>query len=308
MKIKKWIAVCLAETVGLLALTGCSNHQASGAANEISFSLDGISEVAISYDEEHVTFYESDSGRLVIKEYMTENKSRYYGRAEQGGGRISISEGGKPFFKDGFSRWVEVYVPASYRENLTVTTTEGDVDFSALPLSLKALRVDSTAGTVSLNTVEAQNIHLSTTRGRIEADSLKADSIRIDTTSGRFSCENLDGYTAYTTTSGSAEIRSAIGSGDFRASNSGELRVTYTQVTGDLAFYNKNDDICLTLPAGLEFRFEAASKNGSIATSFQECISVEGRTASGIIGGNPAITVKAETNNGNIVVNQGNGQ
>lgn len=308
MKVKTWITVCLAEAVGFLALTGCSRYQASGVANEISFSLEGISEVVISYDEEHVTFYDSDSGRLVIKEYMTENKSAYYARAEQGGGKIRINEGGKPLFRDGFSRWVEVYVPAAYHEKLTVTTTEGDADFSALPLSLGALRIDSTAGTVCLNTVEAQDIFLSTTRGRIEADFLKADSIRIDTTSGSFFCEKLDGYAAYTTTSGSAEIRSAVGAGNFRANNSGKLCVTYTQVTGDLVFYNKNDDICLTLPAGLEFRFEAASKNGSIVTSFQECISLEGRTASGAAGGNPGITVKAETNNGNIVVNQGNGQ
>ncbi len=78
----------------------------------------------------------------------------------------------------------------------------------------------------------------------------------------------------------------------------------FTEVTGDLSFFNKNDDINLTLPADLEFEFEATTKNGSVSTTFQECISVDGRTLRGTIGNNPMVTVKTETNNGNIEVTQ----
>lgn len=304
MKMKKWIAVCLAETVGLLALTGCSNHQVSGMANEISFSLDGISEVAISYDEERVTFYESDSGRLVIKEYMTENKSRYYARAEQGGGRISISEGGKPFFKDGFYRYVEVYLPASYLNALTITTTAGNIDLSDFDLQLSMLRIDSTAGTVKINNVSASDIYLSSTSGAFEIGKLEADSIKLQTTSGSVICDELIGRITYTSTSGNAEIKSAMGSGSYKVNNSGNLSIVYTQVTGDLYFFNKNDDISLTIPGDLNFEFEAATKNGSVTTTFQEYITIDGRTMRGTVGSNPTVTIKTETNNGNIEVTQ----
>ena len=266
MKMKKHLAACFVAAVGLLILTGCSHKQSSTLANELTFSLDDISEVTISYDEEKVTFYESENNALTIKEYMTENKSSYYAKVDQSSNSIKISEGGKPFLKDGFSRYVEVYLPASYHESLTVTTTDGDIDISALEMTLNALRIDSTAGVVKLNIVAAQNIHLSTTSGVLDVNRLEADTIRVDTTSGSFSCYTLNGNVVYTSTSGNANIQSAIGSGNYKANNSGELNVVYTEVTGDLSFYNKNDNIHVTLPADLEFEFQATTKNGSVST------------------------------------------
>lgn len=303
MKIKK-TAACLAIAIGVSALTGCSHGQLAQLENEITFSLDNISEVTISYDEEEVTFYESENDELVIKEYMTKNKNSYHAKVDQSDDSIKIREGGKPFFKDRFYRYIEVYLPASYHGNLTVTTTGGDIDISRLELSLNALRIDSTAGTVQLNTVEAQSLYLSTTSGVLEVDNLNADTIRIATTSGNFFCEKLDGNVTYTTTSGNTNIKSAIGSGTYKANNSGELNVIYTEVTGDLSFYNKNDGIHVTLPADLEFEFEATTKNGSVFTSFQENVSIDGRTTSGTVGEHPTMTVKVETNNGNIEVEQ----
>lgn len=302
--IKKKLAACLTTILILPVLSGCSSGQALQMANEIHLSLDGISELTISYDEETVIFYESKSDDLTIKEYMTENNSSYYARVEESNGSIKISEGGKPLFRGDFSRYVEVYLPASYQENLTITTTNGNIDISELELSLNTLRMDSTAGTIKLNTVEAQSIYLSTTSGILDVAGLKAEEIRIDTTRGSLSCEELDGNVTYTTTSGNANIQSAIGSGTYKANNSGELNVVYSEVTGDLTFYNKNDSINLSLPADLEFEFEAATKNGTISTSFQEFVSVEGRTTSGTIGNCPTVTIKMETNNGNIEVQQ----
>lgn len=304
MKLKKQLAASLAAALGLLSFTGCSHNQSAQPANEITFALDGISEVVLSYDEEKVTFYQSEEDNLTVKEYMTENKNAYHAKVMQSGGKIQISEGGKPLFHGSFSRSIEVYLPASYHENLTVTTTDGDIELSGLVLSLNACRVDSTAGTIRLNRVEAQNIDLSTTSGVLEADHLKADTIQIDTTSGGVFCKVLDGNVTYTTTSGNAVIRSAAGGGSYRANNSGELNVVYTEVTGDLAFFNKNDGIAVTLPADLEFEFAAETKNGSIETSFPESVTTDGRTASGTVGEHPTVTVKMETKNGKIEVKQ----
>lgn len=99
-------------------------------------------------------------------------------------------------------------------------------------------------------------------------------------------------------------MKSAIGSGIYRANNSGKLNVTYAEVTDDLSFFNKNDSIELTLPQDLEFDFEATTKNGSVSASFQESIHVDGRTTRETVGSSPTVTVKTETNNGNIVVTQ----
>lgn len=304
MKIRKQFAACLAVTVSLLALSGCSHGQSFQLANEITFSLESISEVTISYDEEKVTFYEGESNELTVKEYMTKKKSSYYAKTKQSGDCIKISEGGKPLLKDGFSRYIEVYFPASYQENLTVTTTDGNIDISEMKLSLNNLRIDSTSGRIRLNDVEASKIHLSSTSGILELGCLNADIITIDTTSGNVTCKKMDGNVNYTTTSGNIDVKSAIGFGNYKANHSGKLNVVYDEVTGDLSFFNKNDSIIVTLPADLDFEFAATTKNGSITTSFPECVSVDGRTASGTVGNHPAVTVKMETKNGDIEVKQ----
>ncbi len=283
MKIRKGIGMCLAVLASFICLSGCFCSQTFQLANEMRFQTDDISEITISYDEEKITFYESDGHELIIREYMTENKSGYYAKVDTRAGSIQISEGGKPLLNNDFSRYVEVYLPSSYHNNLTVTTTDGDIDFSGSNLSLNEFRVNSTAGTVNIG-------------------SLDADTIKIETTSGNVFCEKLAGSVRYTSTSGNANIKSAIGFGSYEVSNSGDLNVIYTEVTGDLFFYNKNTDIFITLPSDLEFEFTAAAKNGSISTSFQEWLSVDGGESKGIVGEHPVVNVKAETKNGNIEV------
>lgn len=233
---------------------------------------------------------------------MTANKSSYYAKVSQQDNSIKISEGGKPFWKSGFLRYIEIYFPAAYAGNLTVTTTDGDIDLSDMELKLSALRIDSTSGKIDIKDANARTIHLTSTKGTIKAENLKADQIRLETTSGNTVCENLEGNVDYTSTSGDGEIKAAVGSGSYKANNSGKLDVTYREVTGDLYLFNKNDDVQLTLPENLEFEFQATTKNGSISTSFPESITVDGRTAKGTVGRQPAVTIRVETKNGNIEV------
>lgn len=302
MKTKITLGVAL--ILCLLAFVGCSNSKSSQMANELRFSLDGISSLTISYDEEKITFFESEGDELVIKEYMTENKDSYYAKVTEHNDSLHISEGGKPFFKDGFSRYIEVYLPESYHENLIVTSTNGDIDFSGMNLDLSMLRVDNSSGNVTLDNAIASDIHLSSTSGTLDLGNIKANKIRLETTSGSVNCTELSGNVTYTSTSGNADIKSAIGSGSYKANNSGSLNVVYTEVNGDLSFFNKNDRITLTLPENLEFEFQATTKNGSVSTSFQQNVTVSGRTTSGVVGDNPTVTVKVETSNGDIEVTQ----
>lgn len=309
MKMKKQIRGSIMTVLFICFLTGCSNSQHLKTtnvkiANELYLALEGISDITLSYDEEAITFYEADGSDLVIREYMSEDKAGYHADVDQDREHIHISEGGKPLFKNGFTRHIEVYLPVSYAEALTITTTDGNIDLSGMALQLSRLRIDSTAGDVRLNEAVASEIHLSTTSGTLKLGSIAADTIRIDSTSGSMTCDKLVGSVAYTSTSGNAHIISAIGSGSYKAGNSGKLRVIYTDVTGDLAFYNKNDDISLTLPADLEFEFEAKTKNGKVSTSFREHISDDGRTTRGTVGSNPSVNIKVETRNGNIEVSQ----
>lgn len=304
MKARRITIMFLLSILCLCSLAGCGKSSTPRLANTLTFSLEGISDLTISYDDENVSFFESDDDDLIVKEYMTENKKSYHADVKQKSGSIQIREGGKPVFKKGFSRYIEVYLPASYNENLAVSSTDGNLDMTEVELSLSKIRIDTTSGMVKLQEASAADIHLSSTKGSLELGTVTAEKIKIETTQGEVDCERLEGLVTYTSTSGNISVKSAKGSGTYRADNSGKLSVVYESVTGDLSFYNKNDNVELTLPDKLSFTFEAVTKNGSISTDFQENISIKDKTAKGTVGEHPSVKVKAETKNGNIHVTQ----
>ncbi|NLZ46663.1 MAG: DUF4097 domain-containing protein [Clostridiales bacterium] len=301
MKIKmlKIASMCF---LPLLMLTGCGNQQSTSMVNDLSFSLDEIKKITISYDDENISFFEGVNENLIIKEYMSKDKESYHANVTQENNEIKVSEGGKPFSKKNFNRYIKVYLPASYSEDLKITTTNGNIDLSDVSLDISSIRIDSTSGEIKINEMTATDIHLSSTHGKMELGNIIGDNIKIETTNGNVSCKSIEGNVAYTSTSGKAEFLSAKGSGTYKANNSGKLKVNYEEVTGDLSLYNKNDNIDLTIPSTLDFDFKATTKNGSVDTNFQGSISVKGRTTSGTIGDNPTVAIKVETKNGNIKV------
>ncbi len=339
MKGSKNIAAFVSAAFCLLPLSGVSRPE---TAHELVFDLEGISEISVSYDEEEVTLFESGSGDLVIREYMTVNNRRCYAKVSRTGRSVRVSEGGRPLFDRDFHRYVEVYLPAGYSGNLTLVTTSGNISTAVKNLSVGSLRVHSTSGTVRFGSVSALGMYLSTTNGSIECAGLSGGSVFLETTSGRIAvqsadcpaysftartangtfsfgtvtagsigietkngtvkCAGLNGAVSYVTTGGSMDVQSASGCGKYRAENSGFLNVAYTEVTADLFFFSKNGSISLTLPDSLDFEFRALYGNGTVSVPFREQLTENGNTLRGSVGSRPAVTVCLETKNGNIRV------
>lgn len=302
MNTKKSVALLFISVLGFFSLTACAKAKVPQMANELRFPVDKIEALAISYDEEDIIFYQSEHDELIIREYMTENKKSYYAKVDEKNKNIQIREGNKPLFDAGFIRYVEVTLPKNYHNDLTVTSTSGKIDISDIDMELNEFHIDNTSGTTKIGNIKSCKSYLSSTSGIIELGNMQANVIEIKTTSGIVTCDKLSGDVTYTTTSGDIEVKSASGSGRYEASNSGKLKVVYDSVGGDLFFLNKNDDITLNLPKDLEFRFEAATKNGSVSTNFQQYLTMNDYTTSGVVGDEPTVTIKLDTNNGDISV------
>lgn len=300
MKRTKQLTCLIAAFFQLLSLSGCSGWKGPLVANELRFSLDGITEVDITYDDEAVTFFVSENEEFIIREYMTSYQKSYCARVKQDTHHIRIREGSKPLWKNDFSRHIEVYLPETYAEDLAVATTDGDIDLSGIPLSVSKLCVNSTAGTVRLDSVTADEIDLTTTKGNLSLGNIQGGRIQIKTTSGSVSIDRISGQVIYTTTNGNLEIRDAAGSGDYTAHNSGKLNVVYTAVNGDLFFYNKNDDIELTVPADLEFIFDAETKNGAVIADFLTDSAAGRQAIRETVGDDPKAAIQVESRNGDI--------
>jgi len=269
----------------LLVFACHSFSQNATLANEINLPLDGVTDINISYDDEQITFFTLDSNELVVKEYMSKDKKSFYANVKVKGNSIRITEGLKPLAKKGFVRRVEIFLPSTYSQSFTLSTTSGNINMEKSYLKLESIHVNTTSGNVIVNNVTATKIFLTTTSGTIN-------------------CNELVGNVDYKGTHGNINVKSAKGSGTYKAENSGTLDVNYSEVNGNLYFLNKNSDIKLTLPKNFAFHFEATSKNGSIVTSFQDSLVFQEKTAKGNVDKNPTFTVKVESGNGNISVSK----
>lgn len=301
---RKFIGTFILVIIAIFSISACGKGSSVKLVNELNFSLENISDLTISYDDENISFFKSENDNLVVKEYMSKDKESYHAKVSQKKNSIQISEGGKPFFKKDFIRYVEVYLPSGYFANIKVTTTDGNIDMSDVELNMESIRIDTTCGALKINRGTAEEVYLSSTSGTLELGEIIGDQIKIETAQGNVTCKKIDGKVTYTSTSGNAEFLSASGSGIYKANNSGTLSVIYDEVRGDLTFFNKNDNVQIRLPENLEFRFEAITKNGKIDTNFASALSINGDLTSGVVGSNPTVTIKAETKNGNIEVNQ----
>lgn len=302
---QRWKACWLMVLLAAVCLTGCMGGRTGETVHELRFPLDAVEELWISYDEEDVTVRQTDGTELVIRERMTGGGPRFGAKTEQRDGCIRIQEGSKPLLRGGFSRSVEVELPADYGGRLTITTTDGAIELAENDFRLVSLFVDSTAGQVRIAAAEAEQITVSSTRGALELGVLRAAELRLETTSGSIRCGLLEGHTVCTTTSGDVLIRSAKGAGEYRNDNDGTLCVTCTEVQGSLSFFNKNGDIRLTLPEELSFTFSGTTKNGAVRTFFSEGETAQAKSVSGQVGGAPSASIAAETKNGDIEVLRG---
>jgi len=64
----------------------------------LTFSLDDIKNITISYDDENISFFESENNNLIIKEYMSKDKKSYHAKVSENKDSIQISEGAKSIF------------------------------------------------------------------------------------------------------------------------------------------------------------------------------------------------------------------
>lgn len=271
-------------------LSGCSNGGNTSMTNELTFDTASLKEITIAYDDENITVFNGNDSNIIIKEYMNKDKKSYHAKVKEEDGSIHISEGGKPMFKDGFIRYIEIYLPVKYEEALNIGTTNGEIDCSSADINAGGFNINTTSGTAKLNTVKSKTVSLSTTSGSLYANDIISDNINIRNTSGKAVFDKLNGFVDYRGTSADLTVSDAVGSGKYISDNSGDMQITYSELTGDLSLYNKNDDVNLKLPQGIEFNMQAKSKNGKISAP-------QGVSAA-------KITISAETVNGDINIIQ----
>lgn len=241
--------------------------------------IDGIDSISVSYsmNSNDVYLYEGQGDMLTIKEYheigLNENElstvSVNSSSIEIKGKRRSSRRFGAGFFHFGYdSGYTEVWLPASYRGELALATSSGDI-MSEMELVLeKDLIVASTSGEITMPGVTAGNVLLASTSGDVNADTITGN-VQIATTSGDITVQHIDGNATVESSSGNVKIMEGRGersvsttSGDVMLDGADGLWKIHT-TSGEVWVKGQNDNGSIETTSG-DVSLEIAELNGTL--------------------------------------------
>ena len=142
---------------------------------------------------------------------------------------------------------LELSIPADYRQELTVKTGSGDITVSSLRCSF--LDISTGSGDMTLRDITAATLHTNSGSGDLTARELSGDTSLLVSASGDIRIE------AYR---GGADVRTS----------SGDVRLQFGELTGNIAISTASSDVFLTVPGTSEFRLQARSSSGKITSRF----------------------------------------
>lgn len=282
-------------------LSGCGGQKATVLANTLTFDTEDFESLRLDYDADDIHVLESDNAKVIVKEYMNEDKKSYYAKTSTQNGELLITEGDRPR-RSNFESYIEIYIPQDYTNSLSLHSTSGTIS-SEIALNLSgSFNVDTTSGVVEVSNTKASNVKATSTNGSLSFENINAVEVNIQTTNATTSMNQINGTINYQSKGGKLTASDLHGSGSFNASGEGSIDISFADVTSNISAYSKNGTLTVTLPSELAFKFSAITKEGSLGTSFADQLAITDNTAVGTVGAYPEIAVELETRNGDIKV------
>ncbi|MDR2482054.1 MAG: DUF4097 domain-containing protein [Treponema sp.] len=249
------------------------------AVNIQEIELHNVQNINILYNQwENVSVYNSPSEKFIIKEYMNRNSGSYYAQITNSGNTLTLEDGERPFTPviNTFSARLEVYIPRSYRNTVTIKTRHGKIEIPNELICAK-INIENASGNIVINVIEAENIDLKTTGGNITINEVKG-ILNTNTSSGRVKVNAANGAITAKTRSGS-------------------IVCTAGKDIGNVLLETSSGGITLNLPENLAFGFSART-SGRLSAPFSGKLNrseSDRHLMEGIIGENPdrEINVKA---------------
>ncbi|MDR2897325.1 MAG: DUF4097 domain-containing protein [Spirochaetaceae bacterium] len=269
--------------------------------NTQQIRLDSVESVEVHYFADDITIFQGTSEYLELREYMTEKNKRYYADIRETGNQVFIESGNRPELHFGtFHSYVEIYLPAFYRGDLSVEIASGDLESSdSFTFAKGTFKVSS--GDLFFSAIQAQILSFETNSGQIAADWISAENISVDADSVEVTIGKAEGNMNIQVNSGEITVGELRGAVNARI-NSGSIECTVADLSGNIDLAARSGSVHLTLPRPSEFAFSAKAESGRISTPFEEYLTGKPRDLSGKVGNSDTIRVDLETTSGNIEV------
>ena len=308
-----------------------------------SVNLEGVNNLSISYGSDNVIIRESETNTLTVNEYMSRDKERYYANISRSADSVSIGRGRRPLFSWTWKGRAEIYIPRSFRGNLRIANSSGNLSAEADLLDYQTIDVQVSSGSMSLPRVSAETVSLrgssgnlditdiggksfvSVSSGRLHIGGLSGGEHRIKVSSGNLDITGVGGKSFVNVSSGRLYIgrlsggehqiklssgRIQIGEMEGAAAvevSSGNIDMDIRELSGDLRFDVSSGGIELNMPPGLSFNLDAVtnSSNVRVTENGGEFLKVSGKsTVFRPIGPSPERTIYVRISSGNLVINR----
>lgn len=317
---KKLLYGLLGAAALAVLLCGCGKGDAvPSLANTLRFDASRFQTIELDYDADDIRLLAGEEGQVVVKEYLSRNKEKYYAQTVESERSLLISEGKRPRLSE-FDSYIELYIPPTYRGNLSLHSTSGTIENGPLTLAGN-LKLDTTSGVIRAHSLAADSIQLETTSGQMKGSDLTSEKVSAVSTNGPVKLEKINAPLFITeTTGGDTVVKDAAGKADCRTKNGdltieglegggsflvsgdGKAKVDFVEVKEDVAVSTKNGNMEISLPDGLSCKFSASAKNGTITTPFDSRLAMGEQNAAGTIGSSPKVSISLSSKNGDIMV------
>ncbi|MDR2485842.1 MAG: DUF4097 domain-containing protein [Treponema sp.] len=278
--------------------------------NEQKIGLEHINTIAIVYGPEEIGLFKGNTDSLLIKEYMSRDNSNYYADILHSGNELTIKRGRRPAgLFNTFHARVEVYIPISNTNNITIKTTSGSIEAVDEHI-FSTINIESSSGSISVNSIAAGRVSLKASSGGIRCETIKGNTV-IKTASGNINAGSINGDVSAGTSSGRMELNMIAGTITAETS-SGSIHCSIAENAGDVSFTTSSGNVNLNLPGNYSFNFSSKTSSGMVSTPFSEELFSpvsDKKSVQGVIRGNsgsektPDNNINIKTGSGSIKVN-----
>jgi DUF4097 and DUF4098 domain-containing protein YvlB len=163
-------------------------------------------------------------------------------------------------------RYIEVYLPTSFRGAFSITAEGGIIRSEVNLYSDRQVDITITNGDLELKGVSARKINISVSSGSFQAEKLTGKEINLRHTSGSIDIGVAQGQLSIEALSGPITVGELTGGGSI-VTRSGSIDIGLRNMMADFSCALTTGNITITTPPDLFFNVNAEAKSGTITVT-----------------------------------------
>lgn len=273
--------------IAIVTVRGSVFFETSGmtTAGEKRFELKNVKELSLETSSIDIYVREADGNELTVElEGSGAGKADIYGE-NRGDGQLFIEAKQRQRFSVDFNFFANtkliVYLPESYKNQLSIKTSSGDVTVSG-ERNFSSLQIVTSSGDVKKLAGSFDDFHFRSSSGDLAVSKLVVNKATFQTSSGDLLLKDFQG-----------ELEGSTSSGD--------ARIEYAHANDDVRWNSSSGDLLLQIPEP-SYTMELSTSSGDLVIENQyESLSHTKKHYKATVGeGNKQIIVK--TSSGDVVI------